>query len=84
MTSTIKINGIREIQCKYLDRTTGSNSSTAITAEIPVGYKFLCWLGATSVGWVGCVYPTMFQDATCTVWSEGANRRFWAFYLVYK
>ena len=31
----------------------GLNNRVSVTAEVPEGYKFLCWLQAITNGWVG-------------------------------
>lgn len=34
----------------------GPNSYFDVTAYVPDGYKFLCWLQPSSVGWIGSLY----------------------------
>lgn len=43
--------------------------SVSVTANIPEGWKFLCWLCGTSTGWTGHVYPSVSTNATTIFWT---------------
>lgn len=87
-TSTIGMQ-IKEIKATWQSAILPADSlSVTVTANVPSGYKFLCWTQVTSSGWVGHAYPADPTNETTDMWtteSRGAsNRAIRCGYLYYK
>lgn len=73
--------------CRSVTATFDSTTSTNvnITANVPNGYKFLCWTGAASVGWISKgLYIAAQSTANTKVWTNepvSGPRTIEAFYL---
>lgn len=80
-TSKIEKN-VKGLRTLSKSGTLSSNSSTTLTADIPTGCEFLCWVQASSDGWIGLVYPTNPLSQTSIFWGAQPNKNFNAFYLV--
>lgn len=63
-----------------------NNSAMAnVTANVPTGYTFLCWVQGSSQGWTGVVYPASPLQQNSNFWTTSARTGdFVASYLVYK
>lgn len=60
----------RSVTATFAEATTSGNSSVPITASIPSGYKFLCWVGVASTGWVSeGLYIDNYSGANANVWT---------------
>lgn len=44
-------------------------SNVQLTAPTVTGYTFVCWVGASTVGWVGNVHPRSYEQPTTTFWN---------------
>ena len=44
-------------------------SSVSVTANAVANCKFVCWVQASSVGWVGLVYPDFAENETTNFWT---------------
>lgn len=65
----------RLVTATFAETTTTGNSSVSITASIPSGYKFLCWVGVASTGWVSeGLYIDNYSSATANVWTGNSIR----------
>ena len=63
-----------------------NSGNVSVTAQVPSGYKFLCWIRAASVGWVGLAYPAT-NDPTATFWTptvSAAERKIDCSFIAYK
>ena len=50
---------------------TQGQSYQSITATVPAGYTFLCWLQPASKGWVGNIYTENNKLSTTQLWCNG-------------
>lgn len=58
------------------------NGQCIVTASVPSGYVFLCWIEVITDGWVGSVYPNTPRSQTATLYSyNGNNGNGRAYYL---
>ena len=86
--STIPMN-VKEIKVAEQTATIPANSSmVAVTANVPSGYKFLCWAQIISSGRVGLVYPSTPLSITSNMWklenTSTSARTINCVYLYYK
>lgn len=59
-----------------------NNGTCIVTASVPSGYVFLCWIEVITDGWVGSVYPNTPRNQTATLYSyNGNNGNGRAYYL---
>ena len=79
---------IHALKMLYKDGSFPANADhVSITATVPEGWRFVCWVQLSSVGWNGPVYPTRPDAITNDVYTSvitGNARAFQAFYLVSK
>ena len=61
-----------------------SGQPTTVTANVPSGYHFLCWVGAASNGTIGLVYTPNLTSQTAGFYYDNVVSAFDAQYLVYK
>lgn len=57
---------------KYYNIPANKNTVT-ISADSVSGYKFICWLSASSTGWVGSPYIEFPNSSTSNVWQSGST-----------
>jgi hypothetical protein len=50
---------------------TSTVDSYQVTATVPAGYKFLCWVNMSTNGFSEIFYPLQPTQATCTWWKGG-------------
>ena len=62
----------------------GQNGHVSVTAAVPEGYKFLCWLQSITVGWVGNCNPSTQSATTDFYTSVGSGGTLRCWYLVIK
>ena len=48
----------------------GNSSPTNITFTAPSGYKFLCWVGVSSQGFVGSPYLESYTSSSTKIWDN--------------
>lgn len=48
-------------------------SFVALSAPAVGGYEFLCWLGASSSGWIGLTYIENMTESSTYVWSNDSS-----------
>ncbi len=59
-----------------------SSGKASVTASVPSGFVFLCWIEVITDGWVGSVYPNTPRNQTATLYSyDGKNGSGRAYYL---
>lgn len=63
---------------------TFSNSYASLTASVPSGFKFLCWVQVATVNFVAAAYPSDANMPTSGFWCTSTSGDFDAFYIVYK
>lgn len=63
---------------------TFSNNRASLTASVPSGFKFLCWVQVATSGFIAAAYPSDIGLPTTTFWCANATGNFDAFYIVYK
>lgn len=63
---------------------TFSNSYASLTASVPSGFKFLCWVQVATVNFVAAAYPSDANMPTSGFWCTSSSGDFDAFYIVYK
>ena len=61
---------------------TFANNIAYLTANVPSGYKFLCWTSCATNGFVGTAYATEPAFQSSNFWCENATGNFYAIYLV--
>lgn len=64
-----------------------NSQTTPITANVPSGYKFLCWVSVSSNSWVGGVYLAVPKNITTDIWaynSSTSSRLVTGMFLAYK
>lgn len=54
------------IIARYVD--TNCRVYTSVTADVPTGYKFLCWLQPASYGTVKGAYMEIYDHQTTNIW----------------
>ena len=60
----------RSATATFANETTSGSSHVSITATVPSGYKFLCWVGVGSDGWVSKgLYLANNKAITTDVWT---------------
>lgn len=82
-------NSLKEIKIGETTFTIPADTrSVSITAEVPSGYKFLCWIEIISSGWVGHLYPATPRAQTTTIWTtesiSSAERTGKGYFIYYK
>lgn len=57
-----------------------------VTATVPSGYKFVCWVEVTSRGWLGLIYAADVDNPTSDIWrtDTSVDGSYDAWYLVSK
>lgn len=63
---------------------TFSNYYASLTASVPSGFKFLCWVQVATVNFVAAAYPSDANMPTSGFWCTSSSGDFDAFYIVYK
>lgn len=53
-----------DIQCR---------ENTSVTASVPSGYKFLCWLQPASYGSIKAAYMEIYNNQTSNIWVVNAD-----------
>ena len=86
--STIPMN-VKEIKVAMQSATIPANSKmVTVTANVPSGYNFLCWIQIASNGWIGHVYPADPDNITSDIWTSESTststRSIHCVYLYYK
>ena len=73
------------IQALYVTASApGQNEHVSVTASVPEGYKFFCWLQSITTGWIGNCNPSTQLATTDFYTSVGSGGTLRCWYLVIK
>ena len=64
-----------------------NKQSVSLTATVPEGWKFLCWVGFASYGWAGSIYAAWPFNQTSMIWTPNLvtyEKNFYGFYILYR